>query len=59
MRTKLTVPVHEEGMARMLGADYDTEKKQWYVEDVEHLEPFLRWMDKRLTRPCKPVICNE
>lgn len=59
MKTKLIVPQNEEVIAKSLGAEFDKEKREWYVEDVEDLQPFLRWMSQHLLRPCKPVICTD
>lgn len=59
MRTRLTIPDAETSYAKSLGAQYDKNKREWYVEDAEDLLPFLRWMDKRLLQPCKPVLCSD
>ena len=53
MRTNLNVPFHEKDQAKSLGAWWDPARKTWYVESVENLEPFQRWMDERLLRPYK------
>lgn len=44
MRTNLTVPFAEKDAARTLGARWDAARKVWYVENVENLESFLRWI---------------
>ena len=44
MRTNLAVPFQEKDEAKRLGARWDYEARTWYVEDVENLEQFLRWI---------------
>ena len=44
MKTKLTIPQHEVNLAISLGATFDKNDKQWYIEDADDLVPFLRWM---------------
>lgn len=51
MRIDLTVPFAEKDKAKRLGARWDVERKTWYVENLEDLAPFLRWMPKHLTKP--------
>ena len=50
MRVNLKVPYSENPQAKRLGARWDPARKVWYVENVEKLDPFLRWMPKHLTR---------
>jgi hypothetical protein len=52
MRTNLQVPYAEKDLARRRGAHWDKGRKVWYVENVEDLGPFLRWMPAHLTKPC-------
>jgi len=59
MRTRLNIPDAETNYAKSLGAQYDTKKQEWYIENSDDLVPFIRWIDARLTRPCKPVICTD
>jgi hypothetical protein len=40
----LNVPFSEKDKARRLGAHWDLARKKWYVENMEDLTPFLRWM---------------
>lgn len=56
MRVNLTVPFEQKDEARRAGARWDMARKTWYVENVERLEPFMKWMDKRLLQPCAPPI---
>lgn len=49
----LNVPYAQKDGAKRLGARWSAERKKWYVENVENLAPFLRWMDERLTQPTK------
>lgn len=51
MRTNLIVPYAEKDAARGLGARWDSARKVWYVEDVEHLERFMRWIPDYLKKP--------
>lgn len=53
MRTNLNVPFSEKDAARRLGAKWDLARKTWYVEDMENLEPFLRWIPDYLKQPVK------
>lgn len=51
MKTFLKVPFSEKDEAKRLGARWDIARKTWFVEDMENLQPFLRWMAPSLTRP--------
>lgn len=51
MRVDLQVPFRDKDEARKLGAKWDAAKGVWYVENLEKLEPFLRWMPAHLTVP--------
>jgi len=53
MRVNLKVPYKEKDAARRLGARWDNARSTWYVESVENLEDFLRWIPERLKRPTK------
>ena len=44
MRTNLKVPYDEKDDAKKLGARWDAARKTWYVENVENIEQFMRWM---------------
>jgi hypothetical protein len=51
VKTYLNVPFAEKDHARRLGAQWNDARKTWFVEDIENLRPFLRWMPKHLTQP--------
>ena len=51
MRTDLNVPFHEKDSAKSLGAWWDRGRKTWFVEYVENLELFQRWIHSRLLLP--------
>lgn len=53
MRTFLNVPFSENEIAKRLGAQWSTAYKSWYIEDVENVRPFMKWMPKHLTQPIK------
>ena len=44
MRTNLKVPYEEKDDAKKLGARWDAARKTWYVENVENIAKFMRWM---------------
>ena len=44
MRTYLNCPFAEKDEAKSLGARWDAQKKRWYVQDVQDLGPFARWI---------------
>ncbi len=50
MKIELNVPFAEKDQARRLGAQWNGARKTWFVEDVENLWPFLKWMPKHLKR---------
>lgn len=52
MRVNLNVPYEQKDAARRAGARWDAARKTWFVENVERLEPFTQWIDKRLLQPC-------
>jgi len=51
MRTNLNVPFHEKDQAKKLGARWDSAQKTWYVENVENIAKFMRWMPPHLLKP--------
>jgi hypothetical protein len=51
MRTDLEVPFQDKDRAKQLGAKWDRGRKTWFVEDLEDLSVFLRWMPEHLTEP--------
>lgn len=44
MRINLITPFAEKDQVKALGARWDSQKKVWYIVDVEDLSPFLRWI---------------
>ena len=44
MRTNLKVPYEEKDDAKSFGARWDAARKTWYVENVENIAQFMRWM---------------
>ena len=48
MRTNLKVPFAEKDEARSLGARWDVARKTWYVENVDNIAQFMRWMPAHL-----------
>jgi len=55
MRVNLQVPYEQKDEAKKRGARWDAARKVWYVENLENLRPFLRWMPKHLTKAHKPM----
>jgi len=44
MRINLSTTYPERNEAKALGARWDGARQVWYIEDVEDLTPFLRWI---------------
>lgn len=44
MRINLNTPFAEKDQAKALGARWDVARKTWYIENVEDLTPFKRWI---------------
>lgn len=55
MRVNLNVPYREKDEARRRGARWDAARKVWYIENVENVRQFMRWMPDHLRKPSKPV----
>lgn len=53
MRTNLKVPYAEKDQAKKRGARWDAARKTWYVENVENMAHFMKWMPAHLSRPTK------
>ena len=49
MRVNLNVSYQEKDKVKRLGAKWDVARKVWYVENLENLRPFLKWMPRHLT----------
>jgi hypothetical protein len=56
MRTNLNVPFEQKDEAKRAGARWDAARKVWYVENLENLEPLLKWMPAHLLKPCAAPI---
>lgn len=44
MRINLDCPFEDKDQVRVLGARWDGHRKVWYIENVEDLTPFMRWI---------------
>lgn len=44
MRTDLKVPFAEKDEAKKLGCRWDATKKVWYIQNVEDMNPFAKWL---------------
>jgi Domain of unknown function (DUF5710) len=44
MRINLKCPYDEKDEAKSLGARWDAGRKVWYIEDVDDLMPFAKWI---------------
>lgn len=59
MKIMLNVPFSEREEAKKLRCRWDRASKRWYVENVENLDPFLRWIPEHLKSPHKPIQKNN
>ena len=56
MRVNLLVRYDEKDEAKRLGARCDAGRRTWFVENVENLEAFMKWIPEYLKRPYgKPI----
>ena len=55
MRVNLQVPYEDKDEVKRLGARWDAARKTWFVQGIEDLRPFLRWIPKRLTKPHRGI----
>jgi hypothetical protein len=51
VRTNLLVPFAEKDAAKKLGARWDATRKVWYVESVENLAAFSKWLPGQQAAP--------
>jgi len=58
MKTYLKVPFSEKDQARRLGARWDIARKTWFIEDVENIASFLRWIPAHLKRAHARQFCR-
>lgn len=49
MRVNLKVPYKEKDAAKRKGARWDPARRCWYVQNVENIARFMRWMPRHLT----------
>ena len=49
MRTNLQVPFAEKDEAKQLGARWDPARRLWYVQNVQDLSAFSRWLPDQAT----------
>jgi len=56
MRINLSCPYAEKDEAKALGAKWDADRKVWYIQGVEDLTPFSRWIPLlgRMAQDMKP-----
>lgn len=55
MRINLDCPFNEKDEAKALGAWWDPARKCWFIENMEDLTPFMRWIRKGFSPKDKPV----
>jgi ribonuclease HI len=51
LKTWLNVPFKDRDTAKTLGARWSPGNKRWYVENVENISAFMRWIPEHLTKP--------
>lgn len=44
MRVDLNTPFAEKDEAKSLGARWDATRRVWYIQNIEDLTPFLKWI---------------
>lgn len=54
MRIDLNCPFAEKDAAKSLGARWDVARRTWYIENMEDLTPFMRWITTKVD--AKPTI---
>ena len=61
MITFLKVPYSEKDEAKRLGARWNPEKKSWYVENVNNLLLFKKWLPdlKKFNKSVEEVVSDE
>ena len=48
MKIFLKVPFTEKDEAKKLGARWNSEKKLWYIENIDDISPFKKWMSDKV-----------
>lgn len=56
MRIDLKVPYKEKDQARRAGARWDRTRSTWFVEDMENLEPVMKWIPAHLKKAHQPKV---
>lgn len=51
MKTYLNVPYASKDEARRKGARWDPVSKKWYIENVDDVLPFMKWLPEYLKVP--------
>jgi len=51
MRTNLNCTFAEKDDAKLLGAKWDAARKTWYIENVEDLTHFMKWIPSHRASP--------
>lgn len=60
MITYLQVPYDEKDWVKKLGARWDMARKSWYIENVEDITRFMRWIPvKQKKEPLKEKVKHE
>ena len=49
----LNVPYEDRNKAKCAGALWNSARKKWYVENIDDLSPFTKWISNHLTDPHK------
>lgn len=55
MKTFLNVPFFDNAEAKRLGAKWSVSYRKWFIENVENIDLFLKWMPSHLKSPTKGV----
>jgi Domain of unknown function (DUF5710) len=58
MRINLACPYVEKDQAKSLGAKWDAARKVWYIENIEDLAPFMRWIPRE-SKPDNRISLRE
>ena len=55
----LNVPFSQKDDAKMLGAQWNPQRKLWYVPSGMHLEPFEKWLPKPMIDSGAFLVSNK
>ena len=55
MKTFLDVPFSDNAEAKRLGAKWSSAYRKWFIENVENIDQFMKWMPIHLKAPSKGV----